>query len=125
MQVRTLKELLPSLKSDGREVTCSLEDFLKLIPPALLPPIVDEDWYLSCYPDVREAIKQGFVRSASEHFYTYGILEGRLPENPIVDEAWYIRNNPDVGESVEKAKLKSGWEHYVRYGSREGRSPRP
>ena len=70
--------------------------------------IVDEEWYLSQYPDVVNAIKSGHFRSAEHHYIAYGIREGRLPKKPIVDEAWYLRTYPDVAVAVRDGVVKSG-----------------
>jgi hypothetical protein len=40
---------------------------------------VDERRYLREYPDVAAAIKDGKVKSASDHFHTIGAAEGRSP----------------------------------------------
>src|SRR6185312_14441317 len=113
MQSRGLKELLPTLRSDGREVTCSVDDFLKLIPRVLLPAHVDQDWYISQYPEVRDGIAQGKVASAADHYYKHGFIEGRLAQEPVVDEAWYLAKYPDVQADIRSGKLKNAREHYI------------
>jgi hypothetical protein len=42
---------------------------------------VDEDFYLTEYPDVREAIMQGRFRDAQQHFIKQGYREGRAPRS--------------------------------------------
>src|SRR5262249_14491600 len=55
---------------------------------------VDEDWYLSQYPDVRTAIQNGRFKSALDHYRAYGYYEKRFPKKPVVDETWYLRTYP-------------------------------
>jgi len=40
---------------------------------------VDEEWYLTTYPDVADGIEAGNIVSATEHFLSNGYAEGRLP----------------------------------------------
>src|SRR5271167_4126305 len=35
----------------------------------------DEAWYLSKYPDVRDAVKRGIVASGREHYVSFGYYE--------------------------------------------------
>lgn len=42
---------------------------------------LDESWYLSAYPDVRDAVRAGTI-SAAAHYATFGAAEGRLPNAP-------------------------------------------
>jgi hypothetical protein len=39
----------------------------------------DEQQYLACYEDVARAVAEGWVSSGREHFETFGLAEGRLP----------------------------------------------
>jgi hypothetical protein len=86
-------------------------------------PVVDEEWYLSCYPDVRSAVADGRVASAAEHYRTYGQREKRLPTKPVVDEAWYLLRYPDVGRLIRTGRVKSAFDHFVQAGYSEGRLP--
>lgn len=87
--------------------------------------VVDSEWYLSQYPDVRAAIQSGRFKSAEEHYRTSGYKEKRLPTKPKVDEQFYLQTNPDVAAAVRSGQFKSGYEHYVTNGYREGRKPVP
>ena len=40
--------------------------------------IFDEDYYLSKYPDIEIAVRNGFFKSGYEHYTKYGKNEGRL-----------------------------------------------
>src|SRR5690348_14602933 len=85
---------------------------------------VDEEWYLSRYPDVREAIEAGLVSSAASHYRSHGRREGRIPTKPEVDEAWYLLRYPDVCHAIRRGQVKSAYEHFVQAGYYEGRLPR-
>lgn len=52
-------------------------------PPPAVPRsgALDEAWYLSAYPDVRDAVNAGLT-TASAHFAAFGQREGRLPNSP-------------------------------------------
>jgi hypothetical protein len=92
--------------------------------PANLPKnvIVDAEWYLSQYPDVKEHIPGQFL-SARDHFIRNGYQEGRVPIKPMVDEAWYLTTYPDVAEAVRSGRAKSGFDHFIENGYAEGRKP--
>ena len=82
---------------------------------------VDEEWYLSCYPDVRKAIADGKMKSAADHYRAHGRRESRLPTRPVVDEAWYLLRYPDVRRAIENGSVTSAFDHFVRFGYSEGR----
>lgn len=84
---------------------------------------VDVDWYLSAYPDARDAIRAGRYRDAMDHYLTVGIRDGRLPTEPAVDEMWYRLRYPDVAEAIGKGTIRSAKHHYAQWGYREGRFP--
>ncbi|HUE88295.1 MAG TPA: glycosyltransferase [Vicinamibacterales bacterium] len=77
-------------------------------------PLLDVEWYLSRYPDVRQ---RGV--SAQRHYRRHGAREGRDP-NPLFDTDWYIASNPDVAASGINPL-----DHYLRFGAREARDPSP
>jgi hypothetical protein len=83
--------------------------------------VVDIDWYLSAYPDARNAILAGKYRDALDHYLTVGIRDGRLPTEPDVDEMWYRRRYPDVAKAIANGIIDSAKQHYARWGYREGR----
>lgn len=83
----------------------------------------DADWYLSVYPDVADAIANGDLVSAEQHFRSIGYAEGRLPHALEVDEAWYLTTYPDLGEAAAAGAIVSGAKHYLQLGYHEGRVP--
>jgi hypothetical protein len=105
--------------------TVSYEDFVKIVKMLARAVKVDEDWYLTRYPDVAEGIASGVVKSAADHFVQDGYFEGRLPFPVEVDEAWYLRRYPDVAEGVERGDFTAGQHHFNELGYMEGRDPFP
>ena len=73
----------------------------------------DRAWYLSQYPDVREA-----GLDPAEHFHDFGWSEGRDP-GPGFSTRHYLEVNPDVAQSGMNPFL-----HFIRHGAREGRLPK-
>ena len=84
---------------------------------------VDEEWYLSQYPDVRAAVQAGRVKSASSHYRRSGYAKKCLPSKPVVDEAWYLQTYPDVAAAIREGRETSAYDHFVKHGYREGRTP--
>jgi hypothetical protein len=99
------------------------KNFVKVIQLLLSALEVNEDWYLNQYPDVAQAISEGKVKSARQHFVDNGYFEGRLPFEITVDERWYQREYPDVAESIKKGGELSAQTHFLRDGYKEGRLP--
>jgi hypothetical protein len=83
---------------------------------------VDETWYLSRYPDVAQAIKQGVFTSAAHHFAASGLAEGRMPFPVELDETDYLARHADVAKAVAAGKLRSAAEHFYTAGFVEGRA---
>ena len=60
-------------------VSLSYDDFIKIIRLMISGIQVDEEWYLNEYPDIAQAIRDGKVASARQHFIEDGYFEGRRP----------------------------------------------
>ena len=87
---------------------------------ATLPTsLFDEQWYLSRNPDVAEAIAQGLISPALEHFQRYGKYEGRAA-GPLFNTEDYLKANPDVAHAAEAGTI-SPFTHLLTYGTGEGR----
>jgi hypothetical protein len=104
-------------------ITCRYDGFVDMIRKFLIGIEFNEAWYLQHYPDIAEAIGQGLIASAREHFINDGYFEGRLPFPIRVDEAWYLQQNEGVADYVERGLLESGQQHFDENGYREGRLP--
>jgi Methyltransferase domain len=74
--------------------------------------LLDRNWYLENYSDVRERDVD-----PAYHYLRYGAVEGRDP-GPLFDSKWYLQQNPDV-----RAAGVNPLVHYLRYGALEGRDP--
>ncbi len=85
-----------------------------LIRDLLANPLLDGEWYLTEYPDVRAA-----GMHPATHYALHGIAEGRDP-NPLFDTDWYLASYPDVRDTG-----RSPLDHYLLHGGFEGRDPSP
>ncbi|CAM6054503.1 unnamed protein product [Sphagnum tenellum] len=94
-----------------------------IVRNAITLVVVDEEWYLSKYPDVADAINQGEAESAKDHYVMYGYFEDRLPRELIVDEEWYCSRYADVAEAIRTGKIASAQQHFETNGFKEGRLP--
>ena len=114
-----------AMASEKGEVRVSgaYEDLVNLIRQLIQGIEVDEAWYLERYPDIADAIKEGIVTSAQQHFVNDGYFEGRQPFPIRVNERWYLTQNTGVADYVRQGKLKSGQQHFDENGYMEGRLP--
>ncbi|WP_429930380.1 radical SAM protein [Agrobacterium vitis] len=82
---------------------------------------VDEEWYLSQYPQVIPYISEGTYANASEHYRISGFFEGYLPYRAPVDPDWYSSKYEDVRLAIESGQEFSAERHFIAHGYREGR----
>lgn len=119
-----IKQLFEISTSKGQlRVTTSYENLIRMVKLILAGVQVDEDWYLKQYTDVAQAISDGMVGSARQHFIDNGYFEGRLPFAIDVDDKFYQKEYPDVADSIGKNSKSSAQDHFLRNGYREGRLP--
>jgi hypothetical protein len=104
-------------------INMSYEEFVRILKSMLAGVEIDEEWYLNTYEDIRQAVKEGTVPSARQHFISDGYFEGRRPFPIVVDEAWYLAQYPDVKESVREGSVASAQAHFDEDGLQEGRLP--
>ena len=93
----------------------------ELIIPVLMNIEVDETWYLKMNHDVRDAITEGKLASAREHYVNAGYFENRQPRKIMVDQAWYVSVYPDVAAAIRFGNFQSAQLHFETEGFREGR----
>ncbi len=96
---------------------------MDLMKPFLSQIYVDADWYINFYPDIAQAITDKIVKSAAEHYVSFGFYEHRLPYAIDVDEPWYLTQYQDVGDAVGKGLFASARDHFYAVGFQEGRLP--
>jgi hypothetical protein len=96
---------------------------ISLIAKRLTNIKFDESWYLTKYPDVKEAVKRGLFQSGREHYVLSGYYEHRMPIAIMVNEKWYLEAYPDVAEAMKAGVYKTGQAHFDLAGFREGRMP--
>ena len=65
-------DLPERLKTEDDEVPVPREILTRLLDLYILCWGFDEDWYLSTYPDIEAAVKQGLFPSGWAHFRTVG-----------------------------------------------------
>ncbi len=104
-------------------VNVSYENFVGILRTLIRGIEVNEDWYARTYEDIGQAIKEGVIRSAKQHFVDDGYFEGRLPFPILVDEKWYLTEYADVAEGIRTGVIESAQEHFSKDGYREGRLP--
>ena len=104
-------------------VSMSYEDFVNMLKTIIAGIEVDEEWYAAAYPDIGQAIRDGRIPSAKQHFVDDGYFEGRLPFAVPVQEAWYLEKYPDVADYLRRGMLESAQKHFDDDGYREGRLP--
>lgn len=116
----TQDRLDATLKTKVGVPTQLLRELIKIMASTL--PF-DRDFYLSTYPDIREAYDDGRITDPRTHFIEQGYFEGRLASKPNIDEQYYRSTYPDVGAAIEAGELQSAMEHYLRAGVFEARFP--
>jgi hypothetical protein len=104
-------------------VNISYEDFVKILKMMISGLEIDEAWYLKTYEDIAQAVREGGVKSARQHFVDDGYFEGRRAFPVQVDEKWYTETYPDVAESIRQGAIPSAQAHFDGDGYREGRLP--
>ena len=116
-----LKIIIPSSKTSYVAVD---RDFWHSLFAARVADVdLDETWYLARYPDVADAMRQGTLDSAREHYVATGYLEHRMPYLIEVDNDWYLAQYGDVDEAVQNRIFFSAQDHFEEMGYREGRFP--
>jgi len=105
------------------KVNNSYDDLVEIIRLLLRGAAFDEQWYLSKYADVAEAVNAGSAKSGKQHFIEVGYFEGRRPREFDVDEKWYLATYPDVAEGIGRGDIKSARQHFNEHGYDEGRLP--
>ena len=107
----------------GGDYIVPKEVFEVLLRAAASSVAIDGVWYLNRHPDVAEAVKQGHVLDAADHYIRFGFREGRQPYPIKVDEAYYLAANSDVVDAIKKGAFVSAQEHFNKNGFAEGRAP--
>ncbi|HLO47150.1 MAG TPA: calcium-binding protein [Kamptonema sp.] len=86
--------------------------------------IFDEQYYLSQYGFVKDAVAQGLVKSGLEHFQKYGQAAGLTKVSRYFDEDTYLASYPDIAAFVRTVNpngaFASGLDHFIQYGYEQG-----
>lgn len=78
----------------------------------------DEIFYLSAYPDVADAVRNGNVSSGRQHYEACGFAEGREPCR--VERAWYCMTYPRAALELGQGVICDELEHWVEIGRERG-----
>jgi hypothetical protein len=106
----------------GRYLSIPAEVFKLMMASLIKQGFFDERWYLETYPDVAQAIRNGRLKSALDHYAFTGYYEGRSPGPKPIDQAWYLEQNKDVEEAITLQDVVDAQEHYNQNGYFEGRA---
>jgi hypothetical protein len=121
---KVVRDRLTVVKVNGKnKINVHYDDFIEVVKLLLRGVAFDENWYLSTYPDVAEAVAIGVFMSGRHHFIETGYFEGRRPHDFEIDEKWYLETYPDVAEGISKSGIKSARQHFDQHGYDEGRLP--
>lgn len=118
-----LRKILPSIKS--HYVAVDRDYWVAMMEHSIRQIALDPDWYLRRYPDVSEAVRNGVLQSAMEHYCHSGYFEHRMPYRIECDPKWYLAEYPDVSRAIERNIFTSAQDHFEQIGYREGRHPYP
>jgi hypothetical protein len=116
-------DLAEKMKGSQSELTVSREILARLLDLYISCWDFNEDWYLTTYPDVQEAINRRLFPSGWIHFRKVGYFEGRLGAQPSVDVEWYTSTYPDVAQAMVQGEIANVFDHFVNFGYQEGRLP--
>ncbi len=117
------KILIPSQKSNY--IAVDRDFWVVTVRSSIAKIAVDEAYYLARYPDVAQAIANGIIGSAAEHFCESGYFEHRMPYRIVVDEPWYLAQYPDIADALAAKAITSAQTHFEEVGFAEGRVPFP
>jgi hypothetical protein len=92
----------------------SIDDFLAAY---------DEDYYLSLYRDVQEAVSEGRLTCGRFHYARWGLRERRTAF-PL-DRAWYATRYPLAAFEVAQGDYEDFAHHYLAVGKDRGYKPFP
>jgi len=82
--------------------------------------IVNSEWYLEFYRDVRETSWCGASSCTEDHYTEYGYFEDRMPRAVEVDAKWYLNIRTFLIRSV-RFLGESPQHHFERGGFKERR----
>ena len=92
------------------------------LPPFDDADLFDEAGYLRLYPGIAEAMMQGVVDTAWNHYANHGRQEGRMPND--VDPAFYLSAYPAIEQDLGRTPTaRDAAPHYITLGRARGYLP--
>jgi len=86
----------------------------------------DEEWYLERYPDIKNALNNGIIHSALEHYLSYGKVEGREArfKEPVRRQASaacliLAHRAPQVLCRAAILYLNAGWDLFIHLDKKD------
>ena len=80
-----------------------------------------EDDYLTLYPDIRDAVRNGLFADGWAHYERHGRAEGRRA--CLFDEAFYLRAYPPAARDLFGRLAANAYQHYLMFGRARGYAP--
>ncbi|MGH7043164.1 MAG: hypothetical protein ACREFY_13685 [Acetobacteraceae bacterium] len=96
---------------DGSRAAVSIPLLKAILTIASSKLPFDMEFYLSTYPDIRDAYNAGLVADVKAHFAEEGYFEGRLGAMPEIDEKFYRETYPDVADAIASGQVASAADH--------------
>ena len=85
--------------------------------------IFDEQYYLSQYGFVKDAVDRKIISSGKEHFQKYGQAAGLTKVSRYFDESTYLAANQDITPFIRSVnpngRFASGLDHFIQFGYEE------
>ena len=112
-----------------REISHEAFSIMRRDNPRFAPTLIDwsdtfvEAFYLTCYPDVRTAVDEGWFPSGRDHFMNIGVVENRAAF--YFDGGWYSRAYPLAALEVAQGDFQDLRHHYAAIGRKRGYKPSP
>jgi len=78
----------------------------------------DEAFYLTAYPDIAAAVREGHFPSGRHHYEYFGFHEGREPF--FIDKSWYCQTYPMAAIELSQGEYDDTYQHWLDIGRARG-----
>ena len=83
----------------------------------------EEDFYLSAYPDIAAAVRDGHLPSGRHHYEHFGFDERR--EAFFIDKSWYCQTYPAAAVELGQGDFHDAHQQWLEVGGMRGYRRRP